>query len=96
MMEFRFRDADENSQATDAQASVLDDGLEAGHLGAFPGVVNGLHVGVGPYEHGVILAALRLSHERTEFLSSPISRPWHGRRFFRLRRKRHDVARALC
>lgn len=74
MMEFRFRDADENSRATDAEASALHDGLESSQLEALPGVVDGFLVGVGSDEHVIILVSLRSLHEGWKiFLPQSIS-----------------------
>ena len=47
------------ARATAVQALVLHDGLEAGHLEAFPGVLDGFLIGVGADQHVVILVALR-------------------------------------
>src|SRR5580704_14640376 len=82
MLGFHCRDADENSRATDDQASVLDDGLEAGHLEAFPGVVGRFLVGVGTDQYVVILVALRRLYKRWEILPAQRVCERHGIGFF--------------
>src|SRR5580704_5402697 len=82
MRESHYRDAVENIRATDDQASVLHDGLEAGHLEAFPGVVDGFLVSVGADQDVIILISLRRLHKRREIFLAQIIRKRHRVRFF--------------
>src|ERR1700734_1441118 len=85
MLEFHYRDADEGNRATDALASVLDDGLKPGHLEAFPGVIYRFLIGIGADQHVVILIPLRRLHKSWKIFLAQRIRKRHRIRFSRER-----------